>query len=131
MNNVPTHLKHKPVIAVDYEQIDKKAGAGDAMSLSVGLATWNDNSVKGEKEYSAKIFRKIEKTGHWSPQSEELPLWRVIDLATLIIAVIHDKPSGFGEEVVRPDVYADLRKFIERNKTIYEQKITNLKNVLI
>lgn len=131
MKNVPTHLTHKPIVAVDYERIDYIAGAGDAMSLSVGEATWNEESSKEKKkDYSAKVFRKIWSSGNWSRQSEELPLWRVIDLATLVIAIINDKPSGMGDEVVRPDKYPELRKFIGRNNTMYQQKIANLKTVL-
>lgn len=131
MKNVPTHLTHKPIVAVDYEHIDHIAGAGDAMSLSVGEATWNVESSKEKNfDYSAKVFRKICKSCKWSRQSEELPLWRVIDLATLVIAVINDKPSGMGDKVVRPDKYPELRKFIGRNNTMYQKKIANLKNVL-
>lgn len=131
MNNVPTHLKHTPIIAVDYEQIDKDAEAGDAMSLSIGVATWNDKKAKKEElDYSAKIFRKIDQSGRWSPQSEELPLWRVIDLATLVIAIINDKPSGLGELMISPDKYADLRKFIKNNDTMLQEKIDNLRKIL-
>lgn len=131
MNNVPTHLTHKPIIAVNYEQIDENAGAGDAKSLSVGEATWNpEYSEKEDLDYSAKIFRQVWGSGNWSRQSEELPLWRVIDLATLVIAVINDKPSGMGDMVVSPEKYAKLRDFIGQNSTMYQQKIANLKKVL-
>jgi hypothetical protein len=131
MNNVPTHLTHKPIIAVNYEQIDENAGAGDAKSLSVGEATWNpDHSKKEDLDYSAKIFRQVWSSGNWSRQSEELPLWRVIDLATLVIAVVNDKPSGMGEKIIRPDKYADLRKFIKNNDTILQGKIDNLRKLL-
>lgn len=131
MKNVPTHLTHKPIVAVDYEHIDNSAGASDAKSLSVGEATWNKKYGK-EKDlaYSAKIFRQLWSSGNWSRQSEELPLWRVIDLATLVIAVINDKPSGMGDIVVSPDKYAKLREFIRQNGTMYQQKIANLKKVL-
>ena len=130
MKNVPTHLKHKPIVAVDYEQIDKEAKGGDAKSISVGVAQWNID-YEGEKlDYSAKIFRKVDGSGIWSRQSEELPLWRVIDLATLVIAIINDKPSGMGNAVVKPDSYAGLRNYINQNNDIYQQKICNLKKVL-
>ncbi|HEX3039141.1 MAG TPA: DUF6530 family protein [Caproiciproducens sp.] len=79
--NIPTSLKHKPVIvADDYENIDgKNAYHSDAKGLSLGLAQWND---RGKVDISAKVWRY---TGEkWSRQSEELPLHRVIDMAILI-----------------------------------------------
>ncbi|MBJ2503570.1 DUF6530 family protein, partial [Kluyvera cryocrescens] len=87
--NIPTHLKHKPIIAVEnYDRIDGPyADDTDAMGLSVGIAQWN---TPGYTELSAKVWRN---TGEkWSRQSEELPLHRVIDLATLIcIAMDYSK----------------------------------------
>ncbi|MFR0656615.1 DUF6530 family protein, partial [Pantoea sp. SIMBA_079] len=78
---IPAHLKHKPIIQVEnYDRIDGPyADETDAMGLSVGIAQWN---TAGWTELSAKVWRN---TGEkWSRQSEELPLHRVIDLATLI-----------------------------------------------
>jgi hypothetical protein len=78
---IPTTLKHKPVIVVEnYGEVDgKKANDSDAQGLSVGLAQWND---RGNVEVSAKVWRH---TGEkWSRQSEELPLNRVLDLAILV-----------------------------------------------
>ena len=78
--NIPTNLKHKPVIvAEDYEHIDGRTAYGsDAKGLSLGLAQWND---RGKVDISAKVWRY---TGEkWSRQSEELPLHRVLDLAIL------------------------------------------------
>lgn len=78
--NIPTTLKHKPVIvAEDYEHIDgRSAYASDAKGLSLGLAQWND---RGKVDIAAKVWRY---TGEkWSRQSEELPLHRVLDLAIL------------------------------------------------
>ena len=74
----PWWLSHKPIVTVDYEGND--AQAGDAKYLSLGHATWN------AEDYSAKIWRRAAEGERWSRQSEEMPLWRVIDLATLIIA---------------------------------------------
>ncbi|HLW22269.1 MAG TPA: DUF6530 family protein [Sphaerochaetaceae bacterium] len=78
---IPTTLKHKPVVVVEnYEQIDgRKAYDSDAKGLSLGLAQWND---RGSVEISAKVWRHT--GGKWSRQSEELPLHRVLDLAILI-----------------------------------------------
>ena len=78
---IPTTLKHKPVIVSEnYENIDgPNAYNSDAKGLSLGLAQWND---RGKVDISAKVWRH---TGDkWSRQSEELPLYRVLDLAILI-----------------------------------------------
>jgi hypothetical protein len=79
---IPTHLKHKPVLeVVNYHEIDGpyQADSTDAKGLSIGMAQWNS---PGRVEFSAKVWRH---TGEkWSRQSEELPLHRVIDLATLV-----------------------------------------------
>lgn len=79
--NIPTTLKHKPVIVSEnYEQVDGRyANHTDAKGLSLGLAQWND---RGKVDISAKVWRY---TGEkWSRQSEELPLHRVLDLAILV-----------------------------------------------
>lgn len=80
--NIPTTLKHKPVIVSEnYENVDgRNAYNSDAKGLSLGLAQWND---RGKVDISAKVWRY---TGEkWSRQSEELPLHRVLDLAILIL----------------------------------------------
>ncbi|MGE4549244.1 MAG: DUF6530 family protein [Intestinibacillus sp.] len=79
--NIPTTLKHKPVIVSEnYENIDgRNAYNTDAKGLSLGLAQWND---RGKVDISAKVWRH---TGEkWSRQSEELPMHRVVDLAILL-----------------------------------------------
>ena len=100
--NIPTSLKHKPVITVEnYEHVDgRNAYVSDAKGLSVGLAQWND---RGRVEASAKVWRY---TGEkWSRQSEELPLHRVLDLAILIARVVRYRneesyrfPKGYDPE---------------------------------
>ena len=54
--NIPTNLKHKPVIVVqNYEQVaGSEAGNSEAKGLSIGLAQWND---RGRVEASAKVWR--------------------------------------------------------------------------
>lgn len=91
--NIPTTLKHKPVIAVeDYEKVDgRTAYKSDAKALSLGLAQWNE---RGRVDISAKVWRY---TGdRWSRQSEELPIHRVIDLAILVT-----KTLGYFRESYR------------------------------
>lgn len=83
---IPTTLKHKPVIVVEnYANIDgRSAYHTDAQGLSLGLAQWNE---RGKVDISAKVWRHTtgtdDKSGKWSRQSEELPIHRVLDLAIL------------------------------------------------
>lgn len=106
--NIPTTLKHKPVIvAEDYEHIDgRSAYDSDAKGLSLGLAQWND---RGKLDVSAKVWRY---TGEkWSRQSEELPLHRVLDLAIFICRA----NQYFQEEAYRlPDLYDKDNPVIDR-----------------
>lgn len=125
--NAPRGLSHTPVIAVDYEKIDNDAGAGDAKFLSIGYSTWTKN--KEEKEFSAKVFRKDD-NNRWSRQSEEMPLWRVLDIATLLLSVINNKKSNLDEFIQRPEDINNLKDFIKRNMALYNQKVTELKRVL-
>lgn len=64
--NIPTTLKHKPVVVSQgYDRIDGRAAyESDAKGLSLGLAQWND---RGRVDISAKVWRY---TGEkWSRQS--------------------------------------------------------------
>jgi len=105
---IPTNLKHKPVIvAEDYAGIDGRyAYDTDAQGLSLGLAQWND---RGRVDISAKVWRY---TGEkWSRQSEELPLHRVLDLAILACRA----QRYFREEAYRmPKGYDPDRPQIDR-----------------
>lgn len=105
--NIPTTLKHHPVIVSDnYEQVDgRRAGHSDAKGLSLGLAQWND---RGKVEISAKVWRY---TGErWSRQSEELPLHRVLDLALLICRT----KQYFMEAYRFPKLYDPTKTTIDR-----------------
>ena len=88
---IPTHLKHIPLIKLEnYDKIDGPyANNSDAKGLSVGIAQWNG---AGEAEISAKVWRH---TGEkWSRQTEELPVHRVFDLATLICSAMQYSANG-------------------------------------
>ncbi len=88
---IPTHLKHIPLIKLEnYDKIDGPyKNNSDAKGLSVGIAQWNG---AGEADISAKVWRY---TGEkWSRQSEELPVHRVFDLATLICSAMQYSANG-------------------------------------
>lgn len=99
--NIPTTLKHKPVIVCEnYENVDGKyAYDSDAKGISLGLAQWND---RGKVDISAKVWRHT--GGKWSRQSEELPLHRVIDLAILVCRTkLHFQEAYRYEKLYDPD----------------------------
>lgn len=87
----PNHLKHKPIIKLEeYDELDGPySNNTDAKSLTIGLAQWNNSKTT---DLSAKVWRHTgtnQNDGKWSRQSEELPLHRVIDLASLVCASLH------------------------------------------
>ena len=116
----PEHLKHKPIVTVDYEK--KDAYAGDAKFLSLGQAQWNP------EDYSAKVWRKTNE--HWSRQSEELPLWRVLDLATLLVATINGKESDLEEFVQDVKGLDNLKDYLQENMELFAPKIAELKSLM-
>ncbi|MCR8658765.1 DUF6530 family protein [Paenibacillus endoradicis] len=98
---IPTTLKHKPVIVCEnYENVDGKyAYNSDAKGISLGLAQWND---RGKLDISAKVWRHT--GGKWSRQSEELPLHRVIDLAIMVCqAKLHFQEAYRYEKLYDPE----------------------------
>lgn len=137
--SIPTHLKHKPVIEVDdYDRIDGPyANNTDAKGLSIGIAQWN---TPGWTELSAKVWRN---TGNkWSRQSEELPLHRVIDLATLICITMDYDKSGrlsssddfpVSRSTGNPDLahHTELmKKELSQNHTALDERLKRLSTEL-
>lgn len=102
-HDLPTHLKHQPVLAIPYEKHDGPRPNGtDTQFLTVGWAQWNP-----DEELSAKVLRHSGE--RWSRQSEELPLTRVVDLATLVAVALRERgadavelPTGFLENQDEP-----------------------------
>lgn len=118
--DIPMWLSHKPIVSVDYETQD--ACAGDAKFLSIGKSTWNENDI------SAKIWRKSH--DQWSRQSEEIPLWRVLDLAKLVIATITGKSSSLNEQIVSPEDAELLNSFINENMELFSPRLKELQELL-
>lgn len=122
--DIPRHLKHKPIIGVDYKLTDERAGAGDALFLSIGKAQWNENG----EDISAKIFRWA--NDRYSRQSEELPLWRVLDLAKLVIATITGQKSSLNESSVSDEDMGFLQDFLSENSELYTSRMNELRKLL-
>jgi hypothetical protein len=87
----PVNLGHQPIVLAPYQHHDGPyAGlTTDARFLSFGGAQWDHN------EFALKLMRHTgDVGGQWSPQAEELPLWRPIDLTILLVLLMHqiDEP---------------------------------------
>ncbi len=135
---IPNHLKHKPIVLLeDYAKMDGiyNAKTTDAQGLTIGLAQWNKSNGK---ELSAKVWRY---TGEkWSRQSEELPLHRVLDLASLLCASIsyaknNTLPShgDFQARLIKnPELLQLLKDSLEdeENKQVLEISLKRLSDYL-
>ncbi|MDB5133782.1 MAG: hypothetical protein JWP37_385 [Mucilaginibacter sp.] len=128
--NVPEHLQHKPIIAVnDY---DKKDGIyapnSDAKALSIGQAQYDEDQI------SVKVFRH---TGNkWSRQSEELPIHRALDLTILIISGIFSDPTSYStrsslkEQIIAPDRLPEISDYYKSNKKQLQPRLEEIKMLL-
>lgn len=120
-NELPLNLTHEPIVEVKYSDVDE---AGDARFLSLGKATWNN------EDYSAKVWRWSDENEKWSRQSEELPLWRVLDLARLVIAAIKRTDSGMSENIIDDKDFEALKEYLDDNMKLYIPRINELKRIL-
>ena len=125
------NLSHNPILLADYENRDNNAG--DAKYISIGKASWNE--VGGDKYISAKVFRLVhenEDKEHWSRQSEELPLWRVLDLAILIVAQMTGKKSRLKEYVFKEGSSDNerLRNYFIADEDDLAMRLKELKELL-
>ncbi len=126
MKTLSSNLSHKPIVIAEYETIDTYAGAGDAQYLSIGRATWNN--IFGSSDFSAKVFR-VTDNNEWSRQSEELPLWRVLDLAILILSVITDHDCYLhphNVSTITNQDEAELKAFIKKKGAILDSRVKEL-----
>jgi hypothetical protein len=131
---IPTHLQHRPIIAADnYNRNDGQyANDTDAESLSIGIAQWTNN----ENDISAKVFRYDYENQKWSPQSEELPLHRVIDLCTLTLAsfiTTEQSPmpiTNLGESILATENLQMIQEYYQQNSEMLLLKIRELERLI-
>lgn len=77
-------LGHRPFFALPYDLFDGIfAGNTDTIYLSVGLAQYDQNDV------SVKSMRFV--NNQWSPQAEEVPVHRAVDMAILVAKTVFDE----------------------------------------
>lgn len=130
MNKIPTHLEHKPIIAVDnYDKIDSKyAGHTDAQSLSIGKAQYDQNEI------SLKVWRYVNKK--WSRQSEELPIHRNIDLSILFLAsLLTDTDAKYSQSSLREEIVNEpnvhlITDYYDNHKEKLKPRLEELKSLL-
>ena len=132
----PTHLQHKPIIAVnDYGKIDAQfADKTDVVALSIGEAQYDDYNNDNNKEISLKIWRH---TGErWSRQSEELPIHRCIDLNILLLSALMSDleakypTSNLPLTVVNTDKLKDISDYYDKKEPFLKPRLMELKNRL-
>lgn len=119
----PKNRRHTPVLAVDYEAIDRKAGYGDATHMDIGQSTWSSD------EFSAKLWRLS--NDRISPQSEELPLTRVLDMAILVSSAIVGKKSKLDAFYQKSELKDALENFItENSQEFFTPRLNELRDIL-
>lgn len=83
---IPEGLQHTPIVCLsNYDQIDGRYSGpdDDVKFLSIGLAQWDETSKA--QPISCKALRHTGK--QWSPQSEEVPIHRCLDMCSFIAEV--------------------------------------------
>jgi len=127
---VPTHLQHKPIIAVNnYAKIDAiYADNTDTVALSIGRAQFDNSQI------SAKVWRYNPE--RWSRQSEELPIHRALDLSILTVAAfMSDIDSAYSltslrEEIVDRNGVAEIRDYYKKHEHMLKPRLEELRKVL-
>jgi len=125
---VPRNLKHKPIIACNYN--DYTGVDDDAKYLSIGRAQYDKNDV------SIKIFRHTGKK--WSRQSEEVPVGRVADITLLLLATMKriqhndNEPSLLSEKIISKKDLLFLEKVINNTgiKSRIQRSLVEIKKIL-
>ncbi len=126
----PTHLQHKPIVAVNnYAKIDAiYALDTDTVALTVGRAQYDNNHI------SAKVWRY--KSDRWSRQSEEIPIHRALDLSILTIAAfMSDTTSAYSltsmrEEILDTEGVAKIQEYYKQHEHMLKPRLEELRKVL-
>ena len=128
----PKGRSHHPIVSVnDYNKIDGMyvAKGTDAQASSIGQSTWDEGHI------SLKIWRYPK--DRWSPQSEEMPIHRCLDLAILFLASLKkDKelpyPNPLQLTVADEEKFHLIRQFYENsdNRKHIDVRLFTLRNLL-
>lgn len=108
---VPNWLKHKPFFALPYQHYDGyNADNTDTYFLSIGLAQWN------AEEVSIKTWRHT--GGKWSRQSEEIPLYRIIDMTIMLLLLISQYDENKLQRLNGINISVDPNTFFNQDEEI-------------
>lgn len=121
---LPQNLGHKPLIEdTTYKQTDASfyGAPTDAEAISIGKAIYDQNEI------SVKLWRYG--NSKWSRQSEELPLHRVIDMATFIINNLKSisNPSLISNS---NNNIQEIRNYYLTNNREFNKKIIELETAI-
>lgn len=132
LKDLPTWLRHKPVVACDYREINESLGALDyanARFISVGHAQYNAD------EASVKMFRWS--SNRWSRQSEEVPVQRLPYMMAMLLAAIYRLqhpgkavPGNIGDIVVAPQEMDSLREQLQKWEIPLKDGLSRVKELL-
>ena len=120
MDDIRTDLSHKPIVYLNYEKRDEN---GDAKFLSIGRATWDNDCI------GVKVWRKTNK-GIWSRQSEDLPLWRLLDMVILLIATLKGQEKMIGGIIQDADKKKFLDEELKKEMKILQSRLDYLKELI-
>jgi|GEM_PF-1932563 len=141
----PTGKTHTPIVSLNkYAEIDgyHRKEDTDTVALSIGLATYSEDCLDKEeqittpREISLKVWRHTGKK--WSRISEELPIYRNLDLSILFVKslLINDKDSSLvfrGSHCLhidKSDLFDRIRKDYSLNKEHYKPRLKELRDVI-
>jgi hypothetical protein len=102
----------------------------DARALSIGWAQYDADEI------SMKVWRKRKR---WSPQSEELPLHRNLDLTILLLHVLFDEAPNPDSFLVKAKTLfsedqeegiEEIKKYYQKNKSFLEPRLKELRELL-
>lgn len=141
--SIPTHLKHKPILGIsEYDLIDGLyKNNTDARAISIGIAQWSADWDLDSADISVKVWRS---TGErWSRMSEEMPIHRALDLATLVCTAkkyakekeLSSTTDGFPVSRVTSNPafhkhVETMANYFEKNDETIKQSLLNLKKAL-
>ncbi|MCC8035484.1 MAG: DUF6530 family protein [Rikenellaceae bacterium] len=130
---VPDHLSHKPITVAEYPNHDGPyQNNTDVEYLTVGIAQYDTS--RNPKEISAKVLRKVD--GKWSRQSEELPIHRVFDLASMVLqSVVISNADSFPVTPFNVTVHDHpqinaIKDYYHDNRCFLLPKLYDLKEIL-
>ena len=118
----------------------KKQEVRDKLALAMTQACNNNNigyAQYDNDEIAMKVWRHV--NGHWSRQSEELPIHRNLDLTILLLHVLFDEAPNPDSFLVKAQTLfsedqkggiEEIKKYYQKNKSFLEPRLKELRELL-